>query len=267
MKRSLLIDGHVHIYPNFQYAQLFAAAVDHFSNLSSACGNESVPVNIMLLTERSDCSFFAQALNVDVQGFIVEKTAESGAILLRRPQSQEPLLYLFAGRQIISQEGLEICALASDYIVADRALTAEQLIENINSQGGVAGLNWAPGKWFGSRGKIVDQLFERFAPSQLTISDTTMRPSFWPTPRRMAAAQQQGFHVICGSDPLPFAGEEKMVAQYALLIHDDFDEHRPVTSIRYILTHSQSTWTVYGKRSGLGSFIKRQSHIMLQKYL
>ncbi|RPI01113.1 MAG: hypothetical protein EHM72_07320 [Calditrichaeota bacterium] len=267
MKRALMIDGHVHVYQNFQYETLFAAALDHFSVLSSDGETESAKVMILLLTERSDCSFYSQALEINLQDYLFEKTAESGALLLRQSQTHEPLLYLYAGRQIISQEGLEICALASEYFVADRALTAEQLVVNINSAGGVAGMNWAPGKWFGSRGKIVSQLFERFTPSQLTISDTTMRPTFWPTPVRMAAAQQKGFKVICGSDPLPFAGEELMVAQYGTCILGEFDESMPVTSVRNVLTRPGTTWTVCGRRSGLASFVKRQSRIMLQKYL
>jgi len=254
-----IIDGHVHIYPNFDPIRLFAAAQQ---NLLRHCTLENYRM-ALLLTERADCNFFSR-LSVRPAlpgGWSVEPTAEKEVLRLISPQGQ-PLL-LFAGRQIVSKEGLEICSLASSFFVADRQFAAAEAVQQIRENGGLAALNWAPGKWFGKRGKTVDQLFTAFSAADLMISDTTMRPIFWPTPYKMQQAQKKGRLVIAGSDPLPFFGEESWVGRYAFCIKWPGQTEHPGAALREMLRSTEIKRV--GRRSGITEFAHRQIRIMREK--
>jgi hypothetical protein len=264
MQETLIIDGHVHVYPMFDLKRLFELSRNNFINSQRMITNRDETIRIWLLTERSDCSFFSRAPEMTVEGFIIEKGPDAETLLVKDDDTHELLLYIFAGRQLITRERLEICALATLFSAPDEALSAEEVIRAVNESGGVAALNWAPGKWFGERGRTVRRLFHDFLPQQLMISDTTMRPMFWPTPKLMNDAVRKGFRVICGSDPLPFAGEEDLIASYAFLVQGDFNDSRPAASVRKILTDA-SGFIPWGRRSGALQFAKRQIRIMREK--
>ena len=263
MRETLLIDGHVHIYPQFDRSIAIRKALDNFVIAQRTSENRDDAVKIWLLTERSDCHFFEElAGQPEIEGFSVAKTAEKESLLIKDGGTGEPLLYVLAGRQLISKERLEICALATTLQVPDRELDTPTLIRRVRESGGVPALNWAPGKWFGARGRVVRSMLDDFAGRELLISDTTMRPTFWPTPRLMALAMNQGHRVLAGSDPLPFAGEERMIATYASLVSGDFDEARPAASIRALLLDPEVSITRCGQRSGPWTWLKRQTKIM-----
>ena len=263
MNTHLLFDGHVHIYPQFNLNVALERGLFHFVKLQDKC-RLSESVRFWMLTERSDCNFFNDLMNTHVKGHYFEKTSDDVVIAVNDSAAKKTQLYILAGRQIVSSENLEICALASAYSVEDKLLSAAELVTSINIEGGLAAINWAPGKWFGERGRIVQKLFERFSPDELFISDTTMRPTFWPTPKLMKKAQGKGFRVICGSDPLPFLGEEKMIATYAGLVEGDFNPDAPAQSL-IVSLKSALKINACGRRSGFFSFAKRQTKIMLDK--
>lgn len=261
MQETLIIDGHVHVYPQFDLKRLFQSSRNNFINSQRTSANRDEAIKIWLLTERSDCSFFSRAAETAVEGFLIEKGPDAETLIVKDTVTHEPLLYIFAGRQLVTSERLEICALATLFSVPDGALSAEEATRAVNESGGIAALNWAPGKWFSERGRIVKQLFRDFTPQQLMISDTTMRPTFWRTPRLMNAAAKEGFRIIRGSDPLPFAGEEDLIASYAFLVQGGFDDSRPAASIRIILADA-SDFIPCGRRSGMLQFANRQYRIM-----
>jgi hypothetical protein len=263
MKTMLLIDGHVHIYPQFNLNNAISYGQQNFAKLARKCASKSI-VRLWLLTERSDCNFFQGLLNSHVEGHYFDRTSDDNAIAVRDSATKETKLYILAGRQLISSENLEICALASSYSIEDKSLSAAELVTAVNEEGGLAAVNWAPGKWFGERGQVVQKLFESFSPDELFISDTTMRPTFWPTPKLMQQAMAKGFRVISGSDPLPFLGEEKLIATYASRMKGDFNADAPATSLKKILK-SAPVLRPCGRRSGFFTFARRQAKIMLDK--
>jgi hypothetical protein len=258
MQKTLIIDAHVHIYPNFDLVQ----ALRHSLKNSAAFGYDNA-INIWMLTERSDCTFFNQIDSISINGFQFEQTSET--VVTVRNNANEKVLHIFAGRQIVSSDNLEVCALATTFTQPDKKLNTMDTIQAVRNSGGVAAINWAPGKWFGGRGQIVQHVFQTIQPSDLFISDTTMRPSVWTTPKMMAAAQKQGFRVLRGSDPLPFHGEEKYISSYATIVSGDFDSGNPDASLRAVLTDPSIELSVRGRRSGLLTFMQRQKKIMTEK--
>ena len=263
MNDTVLIDGHVHVYPTFDMNFAINSGLKNFAALQRRCRLEKSQ-KAWLLTERSDCCYFEDFVNIQLDGYYFEKTAEKEALTIRDSATKATQLYVFSGRQIISSENIEICALASSFRAGDKALSAVELVSAVNDAGGLAAVNWAPGKWFGERGNVVQALFDQFTPQQLFISDTTMRPALWPTPRLMKMATRQGFRVISGSDPLPFSGEEKMIAKYAGLVSGQLDGDAPARSLKKLL-RATSDISACGRRSGAFSFVRRQTKIMLDK--
>ncbi|MBD3385690.1 hypothetical protein GF407_12295 [candidate division KSB1 bacterium] len=260
--KKILVDGHVHLYPVYNYAKALKAGMKNISKLSSSPNCSFV----FLLTERSDCHFYRDVTESTLASnndLAIEKNEQDHSLTVKS-QKNEQVLYIIAGRQIVSRENLEICALFTDCRIDDRQLSTEELIHTVLGFNGIPVINWAPGKWFGRRGNLVESLLYSYTPKQLWIGDTTMRPQLWPTPTLMKKAQQQGYHLIAGSDPLPFKEEEQMLGSYATLVDGTLDPVRPAASLRGILLSSGKVMPL-GKRSRLFTFLRRQSKIMSNK--
>lgn len=263
MQETILFDGHVHIYPNLDLSLMIQNTLKNAIIAQRTSSNRDDAIKMWLLAERHDCSVFDELTRLpEINGFTVHKTKEEESLLIKNADTKEPVLYIIAGRQIVSKNNLEICCIGSRYSEKDRTLTETELVREINKSGGVAAINWAPGKWFGGRGKIVKNLFSSFQPSELLVCDTTMRPTFWPTPKLMASANKNGFKVIGGSDPLPFDGEENVIATYASIISGEFDYERPAESLKKMLLDPAAKVTRCGSRSKPVAWFGRQTKIM-----
>ncbi len=264
-KTPLAIDGHVHIYPNFD---LIRAITGGRNRLRALC-NHKAAQPVWFLTERSDCFFFEQLISGKLnpefaERFRIEETRESSAIKIieRSNTAENPPLLILAGQQVISTEGLEISMIGTSERIPDRKWSAKELIDKAEQSAGFAVLNWAPGKWFFGRGNIVKALLASKRTTDMLIGDTTMRTKLWPTPNLMAQAATRGFRIIAGSDPLPFMGEEDMIGTYGFCLQAEM--RMPVQSIKKALFSAQTILT-QGSRSGLLQFIFRQRSIMIEK--
>ncbi len=266
---KLVVDGHVHIYPKFDLALAINKGLQNMNRMSEPRQDGPETVKIWLLAERHDCDFFRQAENFSVllanKKMVIECGADGESLLVRKPGDNDPMLFILPGRQVLSSDGLEICALLTKGILANRQYRAEDLTESVLESGGVPALNWAPGKWFFSRGKIVRKLLEKGGRNTMLIGDTSMRPTFWPMPRLMQKAKEAGHKIIAGSDPLPFPGEESNIGTYGFWLKGMFDPAKPAASVRALLLDANTEIVLRGRRSGPFSFVKRQSRIMFEK--
>jgi len=229
----LIADTHVHLYPCYNLNCAFRCLSRNLSRLAGVNGSNAVPIAV--LTERHDCRFFAQlrdGLRIpDDPSVTIEKSAEPNCIAINCDGTE---LHLFAGRQINTLERIEILALTVDADIPD-GLQARDVIIRILDEGGVPVVSWAPGKWFARRGHVVRELIQNAESGTLLVGDTTLRPVGWGTPSLMQNASRQGLSIIAGSDPLPFAGEERYMGRYASHIDASFDVDGPVSSLRSAL--------------------------------
>lgn len=262
MQETLIIDGHVHLYDVFDLSYAFRVSLRNFINSQRTTKNRHDAIKVWMMTERHNCEVFSRLDSLEIDGYRIDKTKEPESRVVRDADTGEPLFYILAGRQIVTTENLEVCALATLCRCGHKKLSTADTIQSIYENGGIATLNWAPGKWFGARGRIVQNMLDSHLPSKLFISDTTMRPRFWPVPRLMKFALKNGFKLICGSDPLPFPGEENILGSYATLTSGEFDENIPADSVRAIFLNPATDLQPCGHRSGLFSFIRRQWKIM-----
>jgi len=120
-------------------------------------------------------------------------------------------------------------------------------------------LPWAPGKWFGDRGRAVLSVFDSVPSCQFLVGDTSMRPVGWGEPAIMRYAEVKGIKIIAGTDPLPFAGQENLVGSYCTLLEANIDLNKHDGFRR--LLHESAVHRV-GRRGSFVSVLVR----MLKNY-
>lgn len=249
----IIADTHVHIYPCHNPG---VALMSLIRNLGAG---DQTAVKAAFLAERHDCNSFAAlqagAAGTLPAGLVIEPSPEPGCLVVR--QDGAAVLYLYAGRQIVTSERLEVLALATESRFAG-GLTAEAAIEKVRADGGIPVLAWSPGKWMFARGKIVRALLERFKPGELLVGDTSLRPVWWGMPRLLAEARERGFTLVAGSDPLPFGGEERLGGTYGTLLDGVIDPAHPVRSMREALRRPAVKTTLVGRRAGVIEAVVRQ---------
>lgn len=239
----VVADTHVHLHPCY----------DLGAALASLCANlarHGAGVCAGFLVERGDHRIFAALRDGALLtgcGVVVRRLPETGALLL---ESEGRQVYLFGGRQIVAAERIEVLALGADIDLAD-GVPAERVIAAIQAAGGVPVIGWSPGKWWGSRGRLVGDLLQRSRPGELLLGDTAMRPRCGPAPRLMRAARRRGLAVIAGTDPLPLPGEERLLGTYATVFAGAFDRAEPLQSARRLLRLAGAATGTCGTRGTL----------------
>jgi hypothetical protein len=248
-------DTHVHLYPCYDVSAALRFAAENLAALSSDSCPESERVGVLFLTERRDCSFFEDLKRgkLLLAGWKIE-VLQDGVLRLLGGSSDGALL-VAPGRQIVTRERLEVLGLAMAGLVMD-GLPAEETLARIRGLGGVAVLNWSPGKWFFGRGLVVRKLIEESAPADFLIGDIAMRPSLWLEPRLMRLARRRGFGLAAGSDPLPFAGEERKVGSFGMAGRAELSMDAPLESLRELLRRAE--WKAAGKRDSVPAMLWRQ---------
>ncbi len=249
------LDAHAHLYPFHDVPRLLLAALDRMPRVAPT------DLRVLALAERGDCAFFQSLAQDEIRlpgdrWRIVAWDPAGGVKIRHLPDHRD--LWILAGRQIVSAERIEVCALFSDEPVAD-GLPAREIVRAILARGGLPALDWAPGKWLFRRGRLVRALAAEFPPAQLALVDTSLRPLGWPAPRLYAAARRQGRAVLAGSDPLPFAGEEDLAGSYhcSFSIPAPDDPARLVAPLKAALTSGATPIEFGGRRGGPLSVFRR----------
>jgi hypothetical protein len=247
--KRLVADGHVHLYP---FYDLRRAVSSLEANLRSL-GVPGTPAGF--LAERRDCHLFRdlEEGRLSVPGLEC-RSAGAGAMAFGVGDALH--LLLFAGRQVVTAERLEVLVLTADLPIDD-GLPAADVIRRARDAGAVPVLAWAPGKWFFGRGAVVRGLLQRAAVGPLLLGDTTLRPTLWPEPRLMRAGRRRGFGVLAGSDPLPFPGEEGLLGRYATVLEGEFDLADPVPGVRSLLASACGIKAIVGERNGIVEALRR----------
>jgi hypothetical protein len=263
-KTTFAVDGHIHIYPHYDLNKAINRGIINLTHYAQKNGNisgeEVVPV--WLLVERHDCNFFDQAVNnFNSNDLSISLGNEKETLVVKK--DGKTILYIFAGRQLVTKENLEILSLTSNLYLKDKDYTIDEVIDQVLEHDGIPVINWAPGKWFFARGEVVKRILLKYNPNQLLIGDTSLRTTIWATPKLMADARKRGFKVIAGSDPLPFKNEEKQIGRYGFLMHGELDESYPAKSIKQLLRNSDTSINLVGKRNNPVTFFKRQVKIMM----
>jgi len=246
------IDTHLHVYPWYDLDRVFSSLTQKLAAF------DGVDLRGAVLTERSDCNLFRDLLAgriVPPDPWIVSRTERENELALSGHGGGPPL-FLFAGRQIVTAERLEVLSLFADPRGLDGG-RAEDVIRSVASAGGIPVLAWAPGKWLFGRRKIVGDLIGLFGPSEILVGDTTLRPAVWGEQRLMAVARRKGIAVAAGSDPLPMEGEEGYAGSYVTVMEGDVSPTSPADSVAALLKDALVAKRAAGRRCGMMEAVSR----------
>ncbi len=253
---SLRADSHIHIYPQQDAAITLRAAMKHLQTPSASPADRFA----IFLTESHDCNWFA-SLKDGSHGlpddFLVSATPEAEAVDIA---FDHQTLTVFAGRQVVTSERLEILALTLAEIPEDGKPAAE-VIKAIQQAGAIPVLSWAPGKWMFTRAEKVKNLITN-TQGPLLLGDTSLRCKGWPLPAPM---RETSYPLLAGSDPLPVPGEENQAGLYGVEIDLTLDPADPVSSVRRALLNPATQSRFIGRRTWPLTMISRMAAHRKQK--
>lgn len=260
----LLIDAHVHIYDCFDIERFFDAAYANFKSAAEKLGHTDDFTGILLLAETSkDNWFYKLSEYADGKDLPDGKKAgewkfchtKENCSLYARLGNLKSLI-LIAGQQIVSSEGLEVLAIGTSNRFNDGE-SIYDIIKKINDNNGLPILPWGVGKWFGSRGRIVEDIIDTNNTSAY-LGDNKNRPNFWPEPHLFGLAKQKGLRIFPGSDPLPFAEEYCKVGSFGFSLKASLNDERPTTTLKSLILNSSIKFRQYGQSERFVPFFRNQ---------
>lgn len=275
---SIFIDSHVHIHPEFDLDRFFSAALDNFSRAAVLQDTSDNSRYILVLTEGGDSDVFSSlrqkaisfeevsSRQSESDSFVFYKTAESNSLIVCKGSQS---IILVAGRQLVSKENIELLSLFSSIKMKDKTLSLADLAQAVTDNNGLAVIPWGVGKWFGARGKVINNLLCSKLESPLFFGDNGNRPLLWPTPALLQRARDLGAPLLSGSDPLPLPSHvNRPASSGTVLLHGDLSMEYPAASLRkLLLTAKKDTLELksFGRRIGFLQFLSDQLRINLGK--
>lgn len=209
----MVADTHLHAYSCFDMTVWFNSLITNLAR-----GSKGLMAGMLVRGAAGDRSFSELAAELTkpaaAAGFDL-KTGETNGMLEFQSAARGRLL-LLAGYQVVSIERIEILSLCDGATAPFKSTCAADIIGESMDRGGVPVLSWAPGKWLGTRGRLIEMLLGKFTPGEICLGDSALRPLWlWPEPFIMRRARRAGFRVLAGSDPLPQSGAERDCGSYS----------------------------------------------------
>lgn len=265
--RLTLVDSHVHFYGCFDTERFFAAA---FRNVAAQAAARGVPgaEGALLLAETTGEKWFGKAAARAGE----ERDLPPGPVRFSRTDEEASLvvkkagrgsLYVVAGSQIATREGLEVLALFTAEEFRD-GTPVEEVLDQVLQAGGLPVLPWGAGKWLGARGRIVTELLETWQEKGLRCADSGLRPLFWPRPPQFRANRLPAAALLRGSDPLPLPGEEERVGSFGSALPVSLSARTPAADLKRYLSEAAVAPVPYGRPAGPLHFLSTQLRLRLR---
>lgn len=251
--QKVVIDCHLHLYPCFETGTALTGLVRRL-DLLAAAAFPATPVRAALLAERQGEHSFDRLADSQIGPFTITRGNEPGTLLARK--EGRPALWLIAGRQINTDERIEMLAPGGNMEIPD-GTPAREVIAALRASGLIPALAWAPGKWLFGRGALIRALVAESRPGELLLCDSAIRPRGLPLPSAMRLGLDRGLGIIAGSDPLPFPGDDVWMGTYGIAAQVVFDPERPATSVRNLLAGLRGNQHIAGRRGTLLATIRR----------
>jgi hypothetical protein len=269
------VDAHVHLHSCYDPDDLLRNAYD---NLSAAAGSDAGhparTAYFLLFAECAPDDCFGAlrklaegrsngASGLHLRRWLVAPTEEPISVVARDGERE---LFIVAGRQVACREGLEVLVLGTTQRFADGRPIREVLRE-ADALGVPRVIPWGPGKWFFSRGRLLNDLVAEFRKPTLFLGDEGGRPVFWGYPQHFAHAARLGVRDLPGTDPLPFPHDVKKVGRMGLKVAVDLDPARPGESLLRALTQAQAPLERFATLEPPLRFVRNQIGMQLRKRL
>jgi hypothetical protein len=268
----ILCDAHVHIYDRFDLDIFFSSAFRNFSRGAEHLGIDDFTA-VIFLADWSNLNQFKKLAQrcrdsgkrsdtVSVSSFPIQKTADE--IALKVGMDDQQTLYVISGKKIITDENLEVLALCTLQDYPD-GKSLHNTVSSIYDSGAIPVIPWAVGKWTGSRGRVLNDLLDRFSKVKFYLCDNRNRPIFWPWPKHFKKADQMGIPILSGSDPLHFAEEADRIGGFGFAIENQIRPESPGRDLLEALRDFSVSPIRYGRLESSGRFFKNQIRMQIFK--
>ncbi|MEN9847023.1 MAG: hypothetical protein RIS36_2170 [Pseudomonadota bacterium] len=205
MRALLRIDTHAHLYDSYSVKEWCEAAVRNL-------GGGGDCASVVFVVDREGQDSLAR-LRREVPSFGDWNDLWDGQAGIAR--LGDGSLVIVQGVQYVTSERLEVLGLGVQRSSPDGSSAAEY-ISRIGELGGLACLPWSPGKWLGSRGKVVRTLLDTTASRALIAGDISIRSQLGPPSYLLRYARSRGFKLLYGTDPLPTKSDEELVGSFGV---------------------------------------------------
>ena len=265
---ACLVDAHVHIYDCFDIEILLDAAVRNFSAVASKHGLEDW-FAVLMLTETAEDHAFQELVKAAEEArdrpadsrWQFKATGEAESVVAHRDDGAS--LVVIAGRQVVTRGKLEVLALGT-LETFDDGLEPDEALARVLNSNALAVLPWGVGKWWGSRGELIDVMLERTEKTKLLLGDNSGRPWLFPQPAQFVRAAAERRRILPGSDPLPFAREAVRVGSVGNIVAAEVSETAPAASLKQILRDPANQVTGYMQLEGPVRFLRNQIGMQLR---
>lgn len=263
-----LVDGHVHLHPCFELNAFFNAAYRNFSRWSGRSYRGAPFVGVLLLTEGAHEKGFERLLlyarneQRDVESWRVVETKEDSSVMMAWGETK--VLIVISGRQIVTQEGLEVLAIGVRTHFGEGEPLAS-LIRETADRGALPVVPWGFGKWLGNRGRLVQDLLEDNDLPPFFLGDNGNRPALWPLPDIFNEAETRGIRNLAGSDPLPFSAEHRRPGSYGFALEAPLDTTEPTKDLKNMLLDTSIPLRAFGKGETAFQFVPKQIRMQYEK--
>jgi hypothetical protein len=261
----VLVDAHVHVHPCFEDAAFLDSAVENFRRGAAQVGIPGPYASCLLLAEAGPVHWFRGLREGGQEGsgtWAFEPTEEDCSLAAQRVSGER--LFLIAGRQIASREGIEVLALGRDADIPDGLDLAETL-DRVRETGALPVLPWGFGKWWLRRGTLVEEAFRRRNGHELFLGDNGGRLGMTGVPRLFRESRSQGVPVLPGSDPLPFPEHGSRAGSYGFVLSGPLDEARPAACVLRAIRRLKGQPRIFGRCAALPSFLRDQAAVQWRR--
>ena len=220
-----LVDGHVHFHDGFSLPTFLAATASNVARCQSTTDLQ-VDVAVLLLARISESNPL-QCIRESFESVTHEWSVaevDSTSIIFRH--DSKPTIVLVAGRQIVTQERLELLSLCSDAVIDPGKPLVDSIAATVDG-GGVPVLPWGFGKWTSVRGRVVRKLIEQTqATAPFLLGDNGCRARSL-RPKLLKRGEELGIPVLAGSDPLPIASHVTRPMSFGSRLNSSIDLDAP----------------------------------------
>ena len=263
---AFLVDAHVHYYGCYDLGEFLEYAVVNFCSGARELGLAREKPSFLLLAETVNHHYFRQFRDTDARESLGQwsfrKTAEDCSLVACRDGCAE--LVVISGRQIVTQENLEVLAVGTT-LEFPEGLPLEYLLNLILESGALPVVPWGFGKWWFRRGHVVAKMLRSTQGRNVFLGDNSGRPWIGPRPKLFALAQSRGIAILPGSDPLPFPSQLRKVGAYGFALEAKIDYNKPTECLNSALCRNRKQPPTYGQLERLGSFCNAQVQGQIRK--
>ncbi len=269
----ILVDAHVHIYDCYNLRSFLDSAYANMKLEAEKRGHKGQFTGILMLSETSKQHWFQRLKTHAKEERSIKRedsgswsfgfTHESSSLCAKNMQGES--LVLIEGRQIVTDENLEILALGAENKIED-GHSLKKTVDIAREKGAITVIPYGFGKWVGKRGEVIKRhLVSEKAPG-LFLGDNGGRSGWIGMPNILKDGNEKGFTILPGSDPLPLPEEARRVGSFGFIAEESVTPEHPLKDLKNILKNKSGNIRRYGKLMHPFQFLKVQLSLRLRHY-